>query len=141
MADNQSCFRKFLTVIDVFSYVPVPQAYPVSTNKSKIGSVLFICVLLSYLIWDFYNFITNNVPTTNAYQQNSVDKGNVSIPDFAFGVLYSDPSPSSPIQYIVNNNSYFKFTFSSMYNRVYPNGTSNTTYYILPLCTCSNSSW
>ena len=77
---NSWTFKKLLATIDVFSYIPVPQAYPVSTNKSKIGSIFFIAVMLAYIIYDFYNFITHNIPTTNAMQANLINKGNFSVP-------------------------------------------------------------
>lgn len=67
MTAKPSCCMKFLELIDVFSYIPVPQAYPVSTKKSKIGSVVFILALIGYLAYDFYKFIVDNVPIINAY--------------------------------------------------------------------------
>jgi hypothetical protein len=67
---GKSCLIRFLEVIDLFSYIPVPQAYPVSTNKSKIGSIIFICGIIGYLIFDMYNFVTSNIPIVNAYKVN-----------------------------------------------------------------------
>lgn len=82
MAENksESCLKRFFAAIDVFSYVPVPQAYPVSTNKSKVGSFIFLCVLIGYLIFDFYQFVVNNVPTLNSYAQSTVNSGYVTLP-------------------------------------------------------------
>lgn len=54
-------------MIDLFSYIPVPQAYPVSTSKSRAGSVAVIILLVGYLIYDFYLFLTKSVPTLNVY--------------------------------------------------------------------------
>lgn len=56
----------FLKAIDIFSYVPVPQAYPVSTSKSRTGSVIVILLLLAYIAYDLYLFIMKSVPTINA---------------------------------------------------------------------------
>lgn len=54
--------------MDIFSYIPIPQAYPVSTNKSKTGSIIVLVLFIGYLVFDFYLFITKNRPTINAYQ-------------------------------------------------------------------------
>jgi hypothetical protein len=70
--------------------VPVPQAYPVSTNKSKIGSVLFICIIIGYLIFDFVRFIKDNVPTLNAYSLSTINIGPTPMPSIAFGLRYYD---------------------------------------------------
>jgi hypothetical protein len=54
--------------LDIFSYVPIPQAYPVSTNKSKIGSIIVLLLFIAYLGYDLYLYITKSSPTINAYQ-------------------------------------------------------------------------
>lgn len=65
--ENETRLLQFLKFIDIFSYIPVPQAYPVSTNKSRAGSIAVLLLLLGYLIYDFYLFIVKSVPTLNAY--------------------------------------------------------------------------
>lgn len=90
MAGVRSTMLKILIAIDVFSYVPVPQAYPVSTKKSRIGSVLFICGILGYLIYDFYQFVTNSVPTINAYTLGTTNIKPLPQPQIAFGLEYHD---------------------------------------------------
>lgn len=64
---EESKVLKFLKFIDLFSYIPVPQAYPVSTSKSRVGSIAVIIILVGYLIYDFYIFVTKSVPTLNVY--------------------------------------------------------------------------
>lgn len=56
--------------LDFFSYVPEPQAYPVSTQKSKIGSIIFIILVSGYLTYDFYKFMTSNSPVVNSFEDN-----------------------------------------------------------------------
>jgi uncharacterized protein with PQ loop repeat len=70
---SNSKLNKYLTIIDIFQYVPVPQAFPVSTIKSKIGSIIFICLLIGYLIYDFYSFLTDNIPSMNAYSLSTLN--------------------------------------------------------------------
>ena len=72
---EESKVLKFLKFIDLFSYIPVPQAYPVSTTKSRAGSIAVIMILVSYLVYDFYIFVTKKMPTLNAYESNFVNKG------------------------------------------------------------------
>jgi hypothetical protein len=62
-----SCWSRFLDKVDIFSYIPVPQSFPVSTRNSKIGSLIVIILFLVYLIYDFVQFITSNVPSVNTY--------------------------------------------------------------------------
>ena len=82
--------KSFLSFIDVFSYVPVPQAYPVSSNKSKVGSFIFIAILLGFLIFDFFQFMTNNIPTVNVLEADNINTGNTTVPQFAFGLQYTN---------------------------------------------------
>lgn len=82
----------FLKFIDIFSYIPVPQAYPVSTSKSRAGSIVILLLLIGYLSYDFYLFITNSVPTLNAYETSFVDKGPTILPKIAIGMKYADYS-------------------------------------------------
>lgn len=72
--------------------------------------MLFLAILLGYLIYDFYNYITNNIPIVYPLQADGVNKGNITVPAFAFGMYYSDPNSSSSTQYILNNASYFQYT-------------------------------
>lgn len=103
MSGDKSRCCKFLELIDVFSYIPVPTAYPVSTNKSKFGSILFICVLISYLIYDFYNFVTNNIPIINAYRTNIINSGPFPMPKISFGMYYKQNTINGTNHYMLNN--------------------------------------
>lgn len=67
MAEEKSTFIKFAETIDIFTYVPVPHTYPVSTKKSKAGSMILIGAFFAFIIFDFYNFITNNIPNVSNY--------------------------------------------------------------------------
>lgn len=62
-----NCWSRFLDKVDIFSYIPVPQSFPVSTRNSKIGSLIAIVLFLAYIVYDFVQFITNNVPSVNTY--------------------------------------------------------------------------
>lgn len=64
----------------------MPQAYPVSSSKSKIGSFIFIGILLGFLIFDFVQFMTKNIPTVNVLEADSINTGNTTVPQFAFGL-------------------------------------------------------
>lgn len=38
----------FLSFIDIFTYIPKPQAYAISTTKSKITTIVLVLVYLAY---------------------------------------------------------------------------------------------
>jgi hypothetical protein len=56
--------------MDIFSFIPVPKDRPVSTKQSLIGTAIFIVIFLTYIIVDFYQFVTSNPPIV----QNSFTK-------------------------------------------------------------------
>lgn len=91
----------------------MPQAYPVSTNKSKIGSIIFICILIGYLIFDFVEFIRNNVPTLNAYSLSTIGIGATPMPSIAFGLVYYDSNQDT--YEVVTNNSLVNYYFLGIY--------------------------
>ncbi len=64
---KRSCWSEFLDKIDIFSYIPVPQSFPVSTRSSKIGSLIVVILFLGYIIYDFVQFIINNTPAVTGY--------------------------------------------------------------------------
>lgn len=102
---------RFLEAIDLFSYIPVPQAYPVSTKKSKIGSTIFIVIILAYLIFDFYKFVTDNVPIINAYETDIINKGASPVPKVAFGMYFKQTIGNSTQYFMFNNSQYFTYKF------------------------------
>lgn len=60
--------------IDIFSAIPTPKTYPVSTKRSLIGTFIFIFLFTTYIISSFvcinlFNlvFIIDNVPRLNEY--------------------------------------------------------------------------
>lgn len=109
---NPGCCRKILELVDLFSYIPVPQAYPVSTNKSKIGSLIFIGVILGYLIFDLYMFITNNVSIINAYETDIINMGPSPVPRLAFGMYFKNQvNTSYSYSYMFNDSRYFTYRF------------------------------
>ena len=67
MASQPNKCNNILSKLDIFSYIPVPHTYPISSRKSKIGSIIFICIILGYFIYDFVKFITDNSPVINLY--------------------------------------------------------------------------
>jgi len=60
-------WQKVLLALDIFSFIPVPQTRPVSTKRSKIGSILLILIFLVYIIYDFVWLLINNPPKVNTY--------------------------------------------------------------------------
>lgn len=112
MPTEKSCGLKFIQAIDVFSYIPVPQAYPVSTKKSKIGSIIFIFAILGYLIYDFYSFVTSNVSIINAYETDIINSGPSPVPRIAFGMYFKNQvNSTSSTSYMFNNSAYFTYKF------------------------------
>jgi len=63
-----------LTVIDIFSFIPVPKDSPVSTKQSLIGTLIFFVIFLTYVIYDFVQFVTNNAPIIQSYRTSLDDK-------------------------------------------------------------------
>ena len=56
-----------MVALDIFTFVPIPQSYPVSTKRSKCGSITLLIVFLGYVIYDFVSFVTDNPPRLNSY--------------------------------------------------------------------------
>jgi hypothetical protein len=52
------CLKK----VDIFSFIPVPKDDPVSTRQSLAGTAIFFAIFLTYVIYDFFKFVTNNPP-------------------------------------------------------------------------------
>jgi hypothetical protein len=51
-----------LKKVDIFSFIPVPKDDSVSTKQSLIGTAVFFAIFLTYIIYDFVQFVTNNPP-------------------------------------------------------------------------------
>ena len=99
--ENQTCFQKFTKTIDIFSYIPVPQSYPVSTKRSRIGSILLILLFVAYVTYDFVQFIINNTPRINSFQ-TGISTTPYPVPQMAIGFIYG-PSLNTTL----NNASFF----------------------------------
>lgn len=73
-APNTNCFVKCLQAFDIFSFIPVPKSSTVSTKCSMIGSMVFFLLFLSFIIYDFVQFVSNNPPIPNSYYEDLGDK-------------------------------------------------------------------
>lgn len=73
---------KWLQKFDFFSFIPVPKDEPVSTNRSIIGSTIFIILFLIYMGIDLFQFIVDNPPLVqNALSK--LDNNNYTLPRVA----------------------------------------------------------
>lgn len=72
------CLQK----IDIFSFIPVPKTGTVSTKCSLIGSTLFFVIFLAYITYDLVQFITNNPPLPNSFNED-LGSTNYTSPRFA----------------------------------------------------------
>lgn len=99
-----SCWNRFLDKIDIFSYIPVPQSFPVSTRSSKIGSLIALCLFFGYIIYDFVMFIISNTPSVNMYGVLLPGQA-FTLPKIALGFIYG-----SALNLTMTNQSYFNFT-------------------------------
>jgi hypothetical protein len=51
-----------LKKVDIFSFIPVPKDDSVSTKQSLIGTAVFFAIFLTYIIYDFVQFVVDNPP-------------------------------------------------------------------------------
>ena len=65
----------YLKFIDVLNYTPIPQKFGISTNKSRIGSVIILLLIIAYFAVDLYFYITNSIPTINMQQFSVINAG------------------------------------------------------------------
>jgi hypothetical protein len=56
-------------------------------------------------------------------------------------MYYSDPNPQSSIQYIFNNQSYFRYSFQSYVYIAFSNGTTQSNFTTIPVIPCQSDSW
>lgn len=85
-SEEQSGCLKFAQKLDFFSFIPVPKDEPVSTRRSLLGSVLFIVLFLTFIIIDFYQFVTDNPPIIVSHA-SSLDDEAYTLPRFAIGFM------------------------------------------------------
>lgn len=58
---------RLLDRFDIFSYIPVPESFPVSTRNSKIGTIIMLLLFLAYTCYDFTMFFLKNPPKITNY--------------------------------------------------------------------------
>lgn len=95
-ADPRSKWTKFLHMIDLFIFIPVPRTNKVSGKASIIASMALIIVFVGYVAFSLFNFFTNNTPRLSQ----------VSIP--------LDQNFSSKLLIIFNSNS-ARYFFNYLY--------------------------
>jgi len=66
--EGKTKLEKIMIALDIFSFIPVPRTVPVSTKRSKIGSIIVILLFLVYVIYDFVELFLNNPPKVNTYE-------------------------------------------------------------------------
>lgn len=81
---------KVLTKVDIFSFIPVPKDDSVSTKPSLIGTAIFFTIFLTYIIYDFVKFVTNNPPLIQSYR-TPLDENYYTLPSFAMAFMYNNP--------------------------------------------------
>jgi len=73
-------------MFDVFAFLPVPKDEPVSTRQSIFGSIIFLVLLLTYIIYDFVKFVKMNPPIQQTYR-TPLDTSDYALPDFAIAFM------------------------------------------------------
>lgn len=53
--------------LDIFSYIPVPESFPVSTRNSKIGTVIMLLLFVAYTCYDITQYIISNAPSITSF--------------------------------------------------------------------------
>lgn len=59
--------NKLLSYLDIFTYVPKPQAYEISTPQSKTITFVLIIIYLSYFCYQIYYYIVLQNPVLSNY--------------------------------------------------------------------------
>lgn len=72
--------------MDIFSFIPVPKDDSVSTKQSLIGTALFFAIFLSYIIYDFVQFVQSNPPSIQSYR-TQMDTNRYTLPRFAYAYM------------------------------------------------------
>lgn len=124
-----------LSKLDIFSYIPVPHTYPISSRKSKIGSVVFLCIILGYFIFDFVKFITDNTPVINLYFQNTPNNHQYQMPSIAFAYIYGPG-----LNLTLNDPTFLTYLFETVTGE-FVNSTVVTTKKPQPIITNCKPDW
>ena len=123
--------RKYLEKLDIFKFIPVPTTHAVSSKCSIFGSILLFILFLSYIIFTLYDFITNNIPTTNTTIVPLDENLIVKSPKFAIGFFAGENFSDS-----IYNEKYFRFSLQQLI--IYKNPKNHTKQQYLPLKKCSH---
>ena len=75
--------------MDIFSFIPVPKDDSVSTKQSLIGTAVFFAIFLTYIIYDFVQFLINNPPVQQSYR-TPLDSAIYQLPNFAVTFMSGD---------------------------------------------------
>lgn len=113
----------------------MPHTYPISSSKSKIGSIIFISIILGYFIFDFVKFLVDNTPVINLYYENTPNNHQYAMPGLAFSFVYG---PSLNIT--LNDPTYLSFLFETV-NTEYANNALTTTKTALALTSNCKPAW
>lgn len=70
----------------MFAFLPVPKDDTVSTKQSLTGSIIFLILLLTYIIYDFVKFVRANPPIQQTYR-TPLDTQDYVLPDFAIAFM------------------------------------------------------
>jgi hypothetical protein len=72
--------------VDIFSFIPVPKDDSVSTRHSLIGTAVFFAIFLTYIIYDFVQFVMDNPPIIQSYR-TQLDDATYELPRFAYAFM------------------------------------------------------
>lgn len=75
-----------LKKVDIFSFIPVPKDDSVSTKQSLIGTAMFFAIFLTYIIYDFVQFVQTNPPSIQSYR-TQMDTNRYLLPRFAYAYM------------------------------------------------------
>ena len=92
-------------------------------------------LLIGYFIYDFYNYITKNIPALNAYAVSTVNSASVSMLPIAFGVYFYNTDTDT---YTILDNSYLFYNFYVSYHFKENNTILRQQ---IPLANCSDTPW
>jgi hypothetical protein len=84
---KDSAAVKVIKKVDFFSFVPFPKAEQVSTSRSLCGSLLVVLIVLVYLGFKVWGFVTSNPPTLQAHEENAPDNNIYHLPRFAIAFM------------------------------------------------------
>ncbi|CAD8158584.1 unnamed protein product [Paramecium pentaurelia] len=131
-------WRLMLHKIDIFSAIPTPKTYPVSTRRSLIGTFIFIFLFTTYIISSFVFFIIDNVPRLNEYSQLD-DSDSLTVgPEIAMQFLYG----KDVLNESITNTSIFSITMQQVIKYLDPAKQDNSSTQIpLKICYSSDIEW